>query len=162
MHHWCLGVPSLPRLCGRIRMCGVGLTSISLAQLCGENHRRIPCAGKSLDGSVSAARDVSHVHITLCPFSVTPFTVLKPLPMLSRLCLFLLPLSCCLLLAHIRPSSAVFTYLILCPSILLKTALPIFFLLLQTLSFFPSPPVIPWISLVLEDMMSSEVFMFVL
>ena len=37
-----------------------------------------------------------------------------------------------------------------------------FSLLLHTLSFFPSPPVIPWISLVLKDMMSSEVFMFVL
>lgn len=155
------GVPSLPRLCGRICTCGTGLTGISLPQLCGENHRKIPCAGKGLNGSVSTAGDVSHIHIMPCPFSVTPFAVLKPLPRLIRLWQFLLPLSCCLH-AHIRPSSTIFIYHILCPSILSQTALRIFFFLLFYTSFFLSPPIILWTSLVLEDMMSSEVFMFVL
>lgn len=72
------------------------------------------------------------------------------------------PFSCCFLHTHIRPSSAIFSCLILCPSILLKTPLHSVFLLLHTPSFIPSPLFVLWISLVLEDMMSSEVFMFVL
>jgi len=136
LHSWCLGGPSLPRLWGRICMCGVGLTSISLVQLRGENHRRIPCAGRSLNSSVSTAGDVSHVHIMPCPLSIKPFAILRPLLMLIRLCLFLLPLSCCLLLTRIRPSSVIFSYFISCPNILLKIALYIFFPYYCTLFLF--------------------------
>lgn len=104
-------------------------------------------------------RDPCSHHFVSLPSHTFP--VPKPLPILTRPCLLLLPLFSCFFLTHIRPSSDFdlphFTRqhrLGDCPSQ--------FFLIIAASFFSPSSSCFPWISPVPEDVMSPKVFMFVL
>lgn len=138
-----LEAPSLPRLCGNPPSVHMEVwrrvNKHQPASALWWEPQKDPLCRRRSEQLVKCCRVVSHVHIMPCPFSVKPFTILKPLPTLIRLWLFLLPLSRCLHHPCIRPSSATFSYLILCPNILLKIGLHSFFFLLlhNFLFFFP-------------------------
>lgn len=135
LHHWWLGVPSLPRLWGRIHTCAIGLTSTSLADPSTEGSR---VQAKVWPAQYTVPEMWATVTSLRAPSRSRHSSSSNHFPCSSGcIYLFLLLLSCPFLVSHIKPSSAIFSYLILCPSTLLKSPLPSVVSLLQTLSFFP-------------------------
>lgn len=158
LHHWWSGVPSLPRLWGRIHPCAIGLRSTSLADPSTEGSRvqakvwtaryavpemwatvtSLRAPSRSRHSSSSNHFPRSSGCICSCSCFLAAFFSLASGPALQFLAT-----------SYYAPA----------PS--WKVPCPVLSHYCRLFLFFPSPPVILRSSLVLEDVMSSEVFMFV-